>query len=135
MKLFIPPTFSKEYYYYSFYSSIIIVCSSIYLYFMNCSLSFLVGIVGLLSIFHHSRSYEQNSNDFFRCIDIFFANFLGLYIFYLYPNKETVFFLSLISFLYILIQKINSFPYKSLLHSFMHLILCFMIFFSLFSKN
>ena len=135
MKLFITPTFSKENYYYSFYSSIIILCSSIYLYFMNCPFSFLVGIVGLLSIIHHTRSYQQKSTDFFRCIDIFFANFLGLYIFYLYPNKETVFFLSLISFLYLLIQKINSFQYKSLLHSLMHIILCFMIFFHLFSKN
>ena len=135
MKLFIPPQFSKEYYYYSFYSSILLLCSSIYLYFMNQSLSFLLGVVGLLSIFHHSRSYEQEFNDLFRYLDIFFANLLGLYIFYLFPNKETVFFLSLISFLYLSIQKINSFQYKSLLHSFIHIILCFMIFFPLFSKN
>ena len=135
MKLFIPPQFSKEYHYYSFYSSIIILCSSIYLYFMNCSLSFLVGVVGLLSIFHHSRSYEQKSTDIFRCIDIFFANLLGLYIFYLYPNEETVFFLSLIGFLYLFIKKINSFQYKSFLHSIMHFLLCFMIFFHLFYKN
>lgn len=135
MKLFIPPIFSNEYHYYSFYSSIIILCSSIYLYFMNHSLSFLLGIVGLLSIFHHSRAYEQEFNDLFRYLDIFIANFSGLYILYVYPTEETVFFLSLISFLYLYIQKINSFSYKSLLHSIIHLILCFMIFFHLFYKK
>jgi hypothetical protein len=129
MKLFISPIFSDKYHYYSFYSSILILCTSIYLFYCNVSLFYLVGIVGLLSIFHHSRAYEQFSNDIFRFIDIFFANLLGIYILYLYPNEITVFLLSVIGFIYLSIQKIQSFRLKSFLHSLMHFTLCFLIFF------
>lgn len=135
MKFFIFPTFTKTSRYYSFYSSILLLCSSIYLYFMNQSLSFLLGIVGLLSIFHHSRSYEQEFNDLFRYLDIFFANLLGLYVFYLFPTIYSVFLLSLIGFLFLSLQKIESPIYKSFFHSIIHILVCFIIFFHLFYKN
>lgn len=125
MKFYIKPSFSLNKKYYSLYTSILLLLLSIYLLYKNKGtliLQYLLFIVGFISIIHHCRSFDDEYNDIFRIIDICFANILGLYIIYLYPNEITFGFIFLISFLFLYTQnKCKSSKVQSLLHSIIHI--------------
>lgn len=131
MKFYIKPCFSFNKKYYSLYTSFILLLLSFYLISTNkgtLTLQYLLLIVGFISIIHHCRSFEDEYNDIFRIIDICFANILGLYIIYLYPNEITFGIIFIISFLFLYTQnKCKSSKIQSILHSFIHILVSLII--------
>lgn len=127
------PEFNKNYTYYSFFTSILFILVVIYLYNSNAErdLTLLLSIVGFFSVIHHARSYEQNYNDYFRYVDILFANILGLYIMIHFKNIFTLSILGLIICLFFSINKCSSPRTKSLIHSYLHLTVILIIFYNL----
>lgn len=133
MKIYEYPTFNRGYTYYSLLTSILFILVAIYLYYSITTqdLALLLSLVGLFSVFHHARSYEQNYNDYFRYVDILFANILGLYIMIHFKNIFTLSILGLIICLFFSINKCSSPKTKSFIHSYLHLLVILVVFYNL----
>ena len=134
MKFYKIPKFCfRKKYYYSLYTSFFLCMTSLYLFEKKQTpriLQRLLFLVGVISMIHHCRSFQDDYDDFFRIIDIIFANLLGLCILYLYPNQKTFTLLTIICFLFFHVQfQCKSNPQKqSILHSFIHMIVIIIIF-------
>ena len=133
MKFYKVPKFCYGKNYYSLYTSFLLFMASLYLFQNNQGPMILKSslfFVGLTSMIHHCRSFEDDYNDIFRIIDIIFANLFGLLILYLYPNPKTFALLTFISVLFLHIQfQCKQHPKKqSILHSFIHIFVIMIIF-------
>lgn len=137
MILYQKPSFSSKKKYYSLYSSLTLFLLSLYIIYRKekSFLSLLLFITGFISSIHHCRSFEDKYNDIFRILDMTFANILGIYILYKHPNQITFGGIFAIVFLFLhLHMKVKSIKLKSLLHSFLHYILCFVVIYNYFLK-
>lgn len=119
MKLYKVAKFSCKKPYYSLISSICMFFVSIYLK------NILAIIVSVFSVLHHCRTYEDDDNDIFRYIDIFFALLLG-FSFALHP--ENFVYLCLIIFIYSFIQIVKSSHLKSIMHMILHFVVIYLLF-------
>lgn len=132
----IPKLCFRKKHYYSLLTSFLLFMTSLYLFERNQTpliLQRLLFLVGVISMIHHCRSFQDDYDDFFRIIDIVFAILLGLCIIYLYPNEKTFLLLILICFLFLHVQfQCKANPKKqSILHSFIHIIVIIIIFLNL----
>lgn len=131
MKFYICPSFSKQKSYYSLFTSFLLLFLSInFIYYKKGPelLQFLLCLVGIFSVIHHSRSFSDEYNDFICILDRIFANLLGIYILFLYQNNRTFGIIIFISFLFVFIQnKCQSPKNQSFLHSFIHILVCMIL--------
>ena len=131
MKFYITPSIDSSKSYYSLYTSVLFVILSFYLgYYKKCpSIVYLtILVVGFVSMIHHARSFEDEYDDVFRYVDIFFAFSLSILIIYFYLHKVTIVFGIFLVSLFVYIQKNCTSPrIKSILHAIFHLLVIFLL--------
>ena len=76
----------------------------------------------------HNEMEDEIEFDYLCIFDRIFANLLGIYILYLYPNNITFVLLITICFLFLFIQtKCQSSKNQSFLHGFIHILVCMIL--------
>ncbi len=139
MQFYIPPEISKDKYYYSWFSSFLFVILGVYFIVTNRatkSIQYTLLVVGVLSVIHNIRTFDDEYNDIIRHIDILFASLLAYLIYKSNPTRTTIIFgyFTLVLFLYISHVSTNSLS-RSLLHSFLHILVCLYIFLLYYCKT
>ena len=137
MIFYYKPSFKWTYPNYSLLSSFLFILLGIYFIITKQApiiIQNITLIVGIISVIHHCRTFDEDFNDIFRMIDIFFANLLVVLIFYYKPTYDTFCFGLFLLFFFLMIQKFYSNRNKSFFHAIFHLLICIFIFFR-FSKS
>ena len=134
MILYHSPSFSSKNFNYSLLSSSFFVLLGLYFVIFQKAplvIQYVISMVGIFSVVHHLRNYDEEYNDIIRMFDIFFANLLAICVFYYRPTLATLLFGILLLSTFLSIQYwITSNKYKSLVHAVFHTSICIFLFLS-----
>lgn len=139
MILYHTPTFSSNCLNYSLVSSSLFIVVGLYfLVFQKAPtpVGYTTLLVGIFSIVHHLRNYNEEYDDIIRIVDIFFANLLALCVLYYRPTLVTLLFGVILLCAFLSIQYwITSAKYQSILHALFHISICIFLLFSFQNKK
>lgn len=128
------PKFSSKSFNYSLLSSFLFVLLGVYFIILQKAplvIQYVTLLVGIFSVLHHLRSYNEEYRDIIRILDIMFANALAIAVFYYQPTLVTLLFGILLLGTFLSIQYwMTSNKYKSLVHALFHTSICIFLFFS-----
>lgn len=133
MILYHIPTFSSNCFIFFFVSSSLFILVGLYfLVFQKAPtpVIYTTLLVGIFSMIHHLRNYDEEYDDIVRIVDIFFANLLALCVLYYRPTMVTLLFGVILLCTFLSIQYWIKYWYKSMVHALFHTSICIFLLFS-----